>query len=73
MCTSIIVVVHQLGFVPVPYIPEGLPLPVTRPTHILLGLWVIPGVAILKVLVGYARPPCEMLLGNSHMEIAVNS
>ena len=53
MCTCIIVVMHQLTFVPVTYIPEGLPLPVTQPTHILFGLWVIPGDAILKVLAGY--------------------
>ena len=49
-------VIRQLTFVPVTYILEGLPLPVTRPTHILFGLWVIPGVATLKVLVGYDRP-----------------
>ena len=56
MCKCITAVSHQPTFVPVTYIPEGLPSPVTKPIHILFGLWVIPGVAILQVLVGYDRP-----------------
>ena len=35
---------------------EGLPLPITRPAHILFGLWVNSGIAMLKVLVGYDKP-----------------
>ena len=58
MCTCIIAVLHQLTFVSVTYIPEGLPLPITKPTHVSFGLWVVPGIAILKVLVGYDRPAC---------------
>ena len=56
MCTCIVVVSRQLAIGSVAYIAEGLPLPATEPTHILFGLWVIPGVATLKVLVGYDRP-----------------
>ena len=41
---------HQLTFVSVAYIPEGLPVPVTKPTQFWFGLWVISGIAIIKVL-----------------------
>ena len=34
----------------------GLPLQVTKPTHMLFGLCVILGIAMLKVLVGDDRP-----------------
>ena len=35
---------------------RGLPLPVTKPTHNVFGLWVVPGNAMLKVFVGYDSP-----------------
>ena len=58
MCTCIIVVIHQLALVSLTYIPEGLPLPITKTTHFSFGLWVVPGIALIKVLVGYDRPAC---------------
>ena len=56
MCRWIVVVIQQLTFVSPTYVPERLPLPVTKPTQVLFGMWVIPGIAMVKVLVGYDRP-----------------
>ena len=56
MCTwKEIDVLQQQILVSVTKIPEGLPLPVIKSTHMCFVMWVIPGIAMLKEIVGYEK------------------